>query len=155
VHSWQKFKNLSKQEQRLFIRAVFILPIIAIAIRLLGLNRWQTALATLSSFDRTPVKSETIDTLGQANITARMIRTASWHGFYRANCLQESLALWWLLRRQGIESNLRFGARKAAGRIEAHAWVEFTGLPLNESLDVDRRFNPFERAVMRAEGNAE
>lgn len=73
------------------------------------------------------------------------------HGPYRAKCLPQSLTLWWLLRRQGIESQLRFGARKNARRMEAHAWVEFEGTPLNDSADVGERFKPFERAVVPEE----
>lgn len=89
-----------------------------------------------------------------AHITNVMVQAAARHGAYRATCLPQSLTLWWLLRRQGIKSDLRFGARKEAGRMEAHAWVELDGIPLNETLDVDQRFQPFERAVIPARENS-
>ncbi len=83
-----------------------------------------------------------------------MVQAAARRGAYRATCLPQSLTLWWLLKRQGIEGDLRFGARKEAGRMEAHAWVEINGIPLNETLDVDQRFKPFESAAMHAGENS-
>ena len=83
-----------------------------------------------------------------ARSTPALVRAAARHCPYYTTCLPQSLTLWWLLRRQGIESDLRFGARKEAGQMEAHAWVELGGIPLNDTLDVDQRFKPFERAVM-------
>jgi len=61
-----------------------------------------------------------------------MVRAATKHGLVRASCLEESLTLWWLLAKQGIESDLRIGVRKAEGSFEAHAWVERNGDALNE-----------------------
>ena len=61
---------------------------------------------------------------------------------------RQSLALWWLLRRQGIASDLRLGMRKDASRFEAHAWVEYLGRVLNDRNDVHRRFAPFDRAIV-------
>jgi len=54
---------------------------------------------------------------------------------FRAECMVESLALWWLLRCYGIDSDLRLGVRTITGRFESHAWVEYQGVVLN---DIDR-----------------
>ena len=48
----------------------------------------------------------------------------------RALCLEQSLALWMLLRRRGIEADLRLGVQPYP--FGAHAWVEHRGEPLNE-----------------------
>jgi hypothetical protein len=78
---------------------------------------------------------------------ARLVDAAARRGPYSATCLPRSLTLWWLLRRRGIDSYLRIGVRKAAGRIEAHAWVELRGLVLNDQGDVSQRFAPFDRPI--------
>ena len=57
-------------------------------------------------------------------------------------CLRRSLALQRLLAKKGIASQLRFGARKEAGEVKAHAWVEYQGQPLGEPLDLEARFIP-------------
>jgi len=54
---------------------------------------------------------------------------------FSADCLEESLALWWLLRRNGIDPDFRIGVRTITGRFESHAWVEYQGMMLN---DMDR-----------------
>lgn len=48
----------------------------------------------------------------------------------RALCLEQSLALWTLLRRRGIEADLRLGVQPYP--FGAHAWVEHRGEPVNE-----------------------
>jgi hypothetical protein len=51
-------------------------------------------------------------------------------------CLARSLALWTLLRRRGVETQFRVGYRKRDGKIEGHAWLEYLGLPINESAAI-------------------
>ena len=68
----------------------------------------------------------------RAALTARMVRAVWRSGIGHPNCLNASLALWWLLARQGIASDLRVGVRKDGEKFEAHAWVECGGAALNE-----------------------
>ena len=111
-------------------------------------------LVYLARVNRAAKEAPAKNRLQNARATMRMVRAAAWHGPYQAKCLPQSLTLWWLLLRQGIESDLRFGARKEEGQMEAHVWVEFNGLPLNDTFDVDQRFKPFEQSVAGAEGNS-
>jgi hypothetical protein len=67
---------------------------------------------------------------------------APWAG----RCLARTLALWWQLRRQGVEAELHIGLRQSSGQLEAHAWLVNDGRVLNERPAVLRRF----RAVMIA-----
>ncbi|MBS1842021.1 MAG: lasso peptide biosynthesis B2 protein, partial [Acidobacteria bacterium] len=66
-------------------------------------------------------------------LTARMVRAAARHGLGNPSCLEESLVLAYLLRRQGIEAQLRIGVKKNIPKFEAHAWVECDGVALNET----------------------
>lgn len=59
----------------------------------------------------------------------------------RALCLEQSLALYFLLRRMGIQVTLRLGVQ--AYPFAAHAWVEHAGEPVNESAEKLRPFVPF------------
>ena len=47
-------------------------------------------------------------------------------------CLERTLALWWLLRRRGIDSDVVFGARRQGAELEAHAWLEVGGTALTD-----------------------
>jgi hypothetical protein len=73
----------------------------------------------------------------------RAVDLASRHGVYSGTCLSRSLLLWWLLLRCGLESELRFGAQVTDGKLDAHAWVEFAGQPLNEDESVRWRYAGF------------
>ncbi len=54
------------------------------------------------------------------------------------------MALCHVLHRHGIPAELRFGARKESAGLEAHAWVEHLGVPLNEDRGEHLHFLPFE-----------
>jgi hypothetical protein len=48
----------------------------------------------------------------------------------RARCLEQSLVLYYLLRRQGVAVRYRQGVQ--AYPFEAHAWIEYRGQPIND-----------------------
>ena len=73
-----------------------------------------------------------------------IVQLASRFNFFWASCLRRSLVLWFLLRRQGIESQLRIGVKREEGQFAAHAWVEWNNIPLNDSVTVRQEFTMFE-----------
>jgi len=72
-----------------------------------------------------------------------MVRSAAHRTLGRPACLEQSLALWWLLERQGIASSVRIGTRKTDEKFEAHAWVECEGVALNEPEEVHKHYAAF------------
>lgn len=48
---------------------------------------------------------------------------------FRAVCLQQGIALQWMLRRRGVEAILHYGVQlpKTEGEIRAHVWVSVDG----------------------------
>jgi hypothetical protein len=62
----------------------------------------------------------------------------------RPNCLEQSLVLWYLLQSEGVTAPLRIGVRKLQQKLEAHAWVEFAGAPLNQGEWTSPRYAAFE-----------
>ena len=59
----------------------------------------------------------------------------------RNECLEQSLALWYLLRRRGVAADLTFGMRQYP--FGAHAWVAYRGEPLNEDREALRHYVAF------------
>jgi hypothetical protein len=59
----------------------------------------------------------------------------------RIECLEQSLALWYLLRRRGVSVDLVFGMRQYP--FGAHAWVSYRGEPLNEDREALRHYVAF------------
>jgi hypothetical protein len=144
---------MSTKERRLLAQAFVLLPLTRGGVCLLGIKRWQRYLAKLStshswreknliragSLDRDHSLNET----ARAQAIARIVKIATEQEVLRANCLQQTLVLWFLLRRHGIESEISFGTRKQAGQVQAHAWVELFGTPLNEDREVCEYFPQF------------
>jgi hypothetical protein len=148
VSKWQKFLKLSWPEMSYLFLAFFLLPVSALALKLMGLRRTQILLMRLTPSPRRhgEIDRDALDQ-SRSRAIANLVRAAASHGPYRANCLKQSLTLWWLLRLRGIGSVLRIGVRKASAGVEAHAWIECGGRPLNDREDVGLRFPPFDRAI--------
>jgi hypothetical protein len=64
-----------------------------------------------------------------------------------ASCLVRSLALLGILHRFGAE--LRIGIGNTSPVLDAHAWVEVDGIPVNDSADVALRHPPFAQPLLR------
>ena len=62
----------------------------------------------------------------------------------RAVCLEQSLAIYLLLRRRGVPAELRLGVTPSP--FQAHAWVEVDGAPVNEDPETVARFLPMPAA---------
>lgn len=135
--------RLSWRERGVLARAWLMLHGVALALRWASfqwvhgfLGRWP------SGSGRATGDEERI--LARAHAIVRLVQGAAAWSVHRPTCLHRSLTLWWLLRRQGIASELRIGVRKEQGRFEAHAWVEREGVALNDGSDVSSRFVAFQ-----------
>jgi hypothetical protein len=120
-------------------------------LRVAGFRRWRALLVRL-----TPHKPDSTQTLDPVRIEtareiARIQEAVSRHLIFHPSCLEQSLVLWWLLVRRGIAAELRIGARKEAGRFEAHAWVELGTLVLNDSGKAHLHFAPFDGSIISME----
>jgi hypothetical protein len=131
----------------MFFRAGVLLPAISLSLKIRGFRATQQALQKFSI----PSKSE--KRLGErvmdgerVNLAVRMVNAAGRYDLGQASCLEKSLALWWLLRREGMASSVRIGARKSSGKFEAHAWVERDGVALNEPREEHRHYATFDAA---------
>jgi hypothetical protein len=137
----QRYRVLDSESQRLFRRAAILLPWIRVSLRLRGYQ------ATFVSLQR---RSNGVpEAAGGANEPAqktnRMIHAAVRHAPLHFTCLEESLCLWYLLRKQGIVSQLRIGVRKAKEKFEAHAWVEYEGQALNQPEATHLHYAAFDK----------
>lgn len=62
----------------------------------------------------------------------------------RVPCLTRAIALARILGRRGVKTNVRLGVRQVDGRLDAHAWVELDGRPVNDDEAHVRRYAPLE-----------
>jgi hypothetical protein len=147
VGSLQRFRRLSGNERWLLVQSVALLPVTAVALRLVGFRRWQAALSRLAPRGEAGTVSCPEACIPHVKIVARMVRVASRYSLWRTSCLEQSLVLWSLLLRRGFPADLRIGVRKAADSLKAHAWVQVGGVILNDTQDVHEHYMPFDRDI--------
>jgi hypothetical protein len=134
-----QFGNLSGAQKRTLVVAWLWLPVFWIGLRTLNLQRFQSRLQRkpFASARHPPMSQSEVQALAEAvNIAAR-------HTPFHATCLTRSLLLCWLLKRRGVASELRIGVNLASGTLQAHAWVECAGSPVNDRADIADEFKPF------------
>ncbi len=147
MNRWRRFRKLPRPERRMLLAALVELPMSGLALRILGFRRLQSLLSRLARRPRKNENATTPAVLPEAQTAARMVETASREGFYQANCLEQSLTLWWLLHHRKIAGQLRIGVRKLNEKFEAHAWVELDGIVLNDDADVHDHYSSFTRDI--------
>ncbi len=149
---FRRFRALEPGARGLFLRAALLLPSVSLSLRLRGFRATQQSLK--NRIPRRAAKSSSV-TLEQKTIqvalTARMLRSAAYRGLGNPSCLTRSLVLWFLLARQGIETNIRIGTRTSEGSFEAHAWVENGGIPVSENDDIHEHYAAFDESFSKLE----
>lgn len=144
--SLQRWRGLPQADRHVALALVALLPAVAVGLRLFGLrrvcrffSRWQGPKLPLE-----PLPLDRAAAMGLlVNAVARRLPG-------HPACLSRSVTLWWLLLRRGTRADVRIGVRNASGTIRAHAWVELSGVVLNDSQDVGQRFAAFEGATLPA-----
>jgi len=144
---WERFRRFSALERparNLFLRAIVLLPLVALSLRWRGFRATQATLQRFLSNDNRQNDAALVSRV--APVTAWMVNAADRHGLVHPSCLAKSLTLWWLLARQGISSHLRIGIRKEKENFQAHAWVERDGISLNEPDEHHHHYAAFDAA---------
>ena len=138
---WKSWGRLNRKQKKVFFYSLVYLNI---ANFLLSFFRYQDLYNFLKN--RIPLNERLPQDIAilQAIEMAEVVELAARRRLVNATCLRRSLVLWYLLRREGINSNLRFGIRKAATEIMGHAWVEIEGSVINDDESVTKQFTPMD-----------
>jgi hypothetical protein len=118
-------------------RCLLLLALFDVVLRVAGMRR---SIALARWLGRGRPSGVTVEA---GKVAARVAAAAC---FYprRALCLEQSLALFVLLRRRGLAAELRFGVRPYP--FHAHAWVDVDGLPVHEQPDAIGQLTRFTAA---------
>lgn len=127
----------------MFWRAVVLLPVVRISLRSRGYKKTQEWLERrLGERGMAERAGGRVASIGR---TCRMVKAAAHYGIGNSSCLDESLVLWYLLRKESVAASLRIGVRKEKEEFAAHAWVEHEGVALNQKEEMHRHYAAFER----------
>ena len=125
--------------ERLTVQAVLFFVVMNLGFRILGFPR------IFRLVDRWGRRAVEVPGLAFQRRTVRRtlvaVRSATRYYFRRRlDCLPRSLAIYVLLRRQGVPATLRIGVKRFP--FGAHAWVECLGEVLDDSTD-DWQHEPY------------
>lgn len=154
----RRFLSLSRSDRAIFLKAYVLLPAAAIRVQVTSL-KGTLAWLTRRASQKTGIVLADESKHRQAQDTARLVKRAIFYSPIKGKCLSQSLVLWHLLVRQGIQSDLRIGVYKKDDQLpftpdnfEAHAWVEYQGEVLNDAPDVHERFVAIQTPIQRYTG---
>jgi hypothetical protein len=146
MNTWSRFWRLSRRSRSVVIEAAVGLVATRVGLHFAGLRNWQKALCGFAPATASDITRDSLDEPSRVpptRIIVRLQESAARHVIFHPTCLEQSLTLWWLLRRRGIPAELCLGARKEAGNFEAHAWVECKRVAINATTESEVVFARF------------
>jgi hypothetical protein len=126
----RRFSSLPRPAKALFLRAVLLLPLLTLSLRARGFGATQRFLQRLIASAKNGPPVAAVES--RVSLTIRMVLAAARNSPIPSTCLERSLSLWWLLARQGIDTQFRIGVRRDDEKFAAHAWVERNGVAIGE-----------------------
>jgi hypothetical protein len=131
------WRRLSPSDRNATLEAATIHCATYMLVHTVGLKGWKQTLGRLTR--TTNIRPFTEGLREARSALARVSRHTGLNG----TCLTRSLTLYWLLRRRGISTDLRLGARQRDNIFQAHAWLEYHGRVINDAADVAEGYAVF------------
>jgi hypothetical protein len=137
----RRFNALPRPAKALLLRVLVLLPLLTVSLRMRGFGATQRFLQKFiaSAKDNFPVAAVE----SRVALTTRIVLAATRNSPIPSTCLERSLALWWLLARQGVATQFRIGVRKDSEKFTAHAWVEYQGVAIGEPVTPHLHYSAF------------
>jgi hypothetical protein len=136
----ESLRRLSWSSRGLLVEAAFAIPAMQVLVRVFGVRRLHDALVKITSARIARQANLGAPASRRADEVASVVAMAARHTLGDHTCLHRSMALWWMLRRRGLDTRLMMGVRKGDAGLEAHAWVNHAGVVLNDEPDVEHRY---------------
>lgn len=144
LRGWQR---LSGKDRRRLMLSFVVLPLMKPGLRIFGFGNMKKVLSARSPAVTNPVRNQNLadeSSIEECREITRIVNSAAYHLPFKPTCLHKSLALWWMLQREGYPSKIILGAKKEGNQFEAHAWVEYQDVILNDTEDVKERYASFD-----------
>jgi transglutaminase superfamily protein len=154
LERWRRYRKLSREDRGFVLRGMTLLSLTMLGLRTMSFRRCKRLIQQFSSMASSPRRTEPDCHAEQRRKIVSAMNAVERNGPWRPNCLERSLALWWLLQLNATDGELHIGGRKSQGRFEAHAWVEWNGHVLNDSMEVHKHYARFDAPIAAAEADS-
>lgn len=136
VFTWMG--KYSPSERWLLLKLLLLLPLADLILRLAGFSRTMRCVVACSGSRQTRASADLLIT---AQRIAELARIVGLRLPINATCLRQALVVTLLLRRMGLDAQIKFGVTGALSRVPAHAWVEVEAISLDPQSAQQRPFS--------------
>ena len=140
---FKQIRRLSYPNKWLFLKGLFLAVFLRVCFKI---SNFKKTLAFFSRFKTGKTVSQ-----NESNEVRRyhhLITLTYGFGPSVVNCLSVSTAYWWLMKRRGIATDLKFGMKKDNEKLLAHAWLEYNGEPLTADAEVEKKYIAFGESIL-------
>ncbi len=145
LNFFRQFRGLDYSDKLYFLGLVLLVPIIKFCLHFFGFSR-------VASFFKHSTRAGLESEAACEKIKKYEDLLVFFYKFFplKNMCLPVSLVFWWLLKREGVETDLHLGARKNNNetKFHAHAWIEYRGVPLKADKDVREKYAVFNESIL-------
>ena len=134
----QTFFSYPCRDRRLLVYAWLLLLLVDLALRMLPFRKVHAWIESSRPKNKVALPGQAESAIHH---TSDFLDRAARHHLYPMTCLRRSLALQWLLSRQGLDTVLQFGVRREQGNLQAHAWLEYQGQVIGETIVPVEQYN--------------
>lgn len=134
----ERLRELSWPERRWLVEAWLLLFGFRVALR-------TRPFPSVEKLARIPLTKHGSAEQGPEQPSPRLVwcvDAAANHHLFPMRCLERSLTRQRMLRKRGVEAELKIGVQKQGPGLEAHAWLEIDGQPLAEPEAIGERYLP-------------
>lgn len=134
---FRRFRSLAHSDKLRFGAAVLLVPFLKVCLLTFGFKK---TVKLLKLFPGRQARKSGNTVARYRDLVKLCYEIFPFNGL----CLPISLTFWWMLRREGIETTLYFGANKIKENLTAHAWIEYRGIPITPDRDDNKKYHPLE-----------
>ncbi len=141
---FRQFRGLSHSDKLRFLAIIFFVPVVKFGLKIFGFNRTADLLKKTLPPDEASEEKAAKEFARHHDLLKLFYRIYPYDGL----CLPVALVFWWLLKREGVITDLHFGMRKKGAGLSAHSWIEYKGVALEGNGDVKKRYASLEISLM-------
>ena len=141
---FKQIRSLSYPNKWLLLQGLFLSCLLRLSFKLINFKK---TIAILSRFKRKGAALQ-VESTGHDVGLYRHLIILSYSFTPVINCLSISTAYWWLMKKNGIVTDLKFGMRTEQEKLLAHAWLEYEGKSLTADVQVEKKYTVFKGSIL-------
>lgn len=133
-------------EKWTLLRALNLAFFLRIGFKTIGFNKTIKILKLFGNYTQEKQAENLI--AGELEVYQKLIQLAYKFPAVIFNCLSVCTSYWWIMRKKGIVTQMKFGMLKQDGKLKAHAWLNYNGKTLTLNPEIELIYTPFGAGIL-------